>query len=181
MTRRPVINRDELFFVADKMVAQGKQVTALSILASLGGGSLTTIYKYLEEWESLRRSKTPTMTNDHTRDEHHMPTSDVSQLASTEGWREVAALKQEVEQLRQELQLTQSALTEMRTSMREASNREVALLKEQQTELSAKVDNREQQRDAATREAAELRGYVQSLKQQNADLLAILTASHKKH
>ena len=159
------------------MVAQGKQVTALGLLASLGGGSLTTIYKYLEEWESPLQGKAQTA-NDHARDAPEKVLPNVPQLANAEVWREVAMLKQVVEQFWQELQSTQSDLAEMRASMREAA-REVALVKEQQMALLAKADSQEQQRDAALLEAAELRGYVQSLKQQNADLLAVL-ASHKK-
>ncbi len=54
MARRPVINREELFEAANTMAAEGKDVTALAILNALGGGSLTTIYKYLSEWESGR-------------------------------------------------------------------------------------------------------------------------------
>jgi hypothetical protein len=118
MPRRSVISRDELFFVADRMVAEGKQVTALAILASLGGGSLTTIYKYLEEWESGRQSKSSL--------EQHRSSPHTSQPTGVEMWRE---LKLEVDQLRTEV--------------------------------------------------TELKGYVQSLREQNADLLGIL-ASQKQ-
>jgi hypothetical protein len=45
------INQDELFRVANRLQAEGKEVTALTLLGALGGGSLTTIYKYLELWQ----------------------------------------------------------------------------------------------------------------------------------
>lgn len=118
MTRRPVVNRDELFFMADKMAAEGKQVTALALLASLGGGSLTTIYKYLEEWESTRKSKSSFA--------QRRSAANIPQTAGAELWRE---LKSEVDQLRTEV--------------------------------------------------TELRGYVQSLREHNADLLAILASDRK--
>lgn len=54
MARRAVIDRGELFETANTMAAEGKDVTALALLNALGGGSLTTIYKYLAEWEAGR-------------------------------------------------------------------------------------------------------------------------------
>jgi len=54
MARRAVIDRRELFETASTMAAEGKDVTALALLTALGGGSLTTIYKYLAEWEAAR-------------------------------------------------------------------------------------------------------------------------------
>ena len=50
MAKRVPINQDQLFEVANRLQAEGKEVTALTLLAALGGGSLTTIYKYLELW-----------------------------------------------------------------------------------------------------------------------------------
>lgn len=54
-TRRPPIAAEEVFRVADELVATGRQVTALVILDALGGGSLRTIYKHLTEWERQRK------------------------------------------------------------------------------------------------------------------------------
>lgn len=50
--RRPAIDREELFQAANDLVADGKRVTATALLDALGGGSLRTIYKYLEEWKA---------------------------------------------------------------------------------------------------------------------------------
>jgi hypothetical protein len=52
MVRREVLTREDVFDAAGRLKVMGKQVTALKILAMLGGGSLTTIYKYLEQWEA---------------------------------------------------------------------------------------------------------------------------------
>ncbi|MBZ0291718.1 MAG: DNA-binding protein [Anaerolineae bacterium] len=54
MAKRVPINQDELFRVADRLQAEGKEVTALTLLAALGGGSLTTIYKYLDLWQEAQ-------------------------------------------------------------------------------------------------------------------------------
>lgn len=51
MARRHPIDPDELFETANRLVAEGKDVTATTLLDALGGGSLRTIYKYLEQWK----------------------------------------------------------------------------------------------------------------------------------
>ncbi|MGE3557248.1 MAG: DNA-binding protein [Candidatus Obscuribacterales bacterium] len=51
MARRPAIDRDEFFEAANRLQAEGKEVTASVMLDALGGGSLRTIYKYLGEWQ----------------------------------------------------------------------------------------------------------------------------------
>ena len=48
MARRQPIAPDELFETANRLKAEGKEVTALALLDALGGGSLSTIYKHLE-------------------------------------------------------------------------------------------------------------------------------------
>ncbi len=57
MARRAVVERDELFAVATSLAAEGKDVTALALLNSLGRGSLTTIYKLLAEWNAQQTNK----------------------------------------------------------------------------------------------------------------------------
>lgn len=57
MARRRAIEPDELFETANRLVAEGKEVTATALLDALGGGSLRTIYKYLETWEQNRPTK----------------------------------------------------------------------------------------------------------------------------
>lgn len=54
MARRRAIEADELFETANRLQAEGKDVTATALLDALGGGSLRTIYKLLEVWEEKR-------------------------------------------------------------------------------------------------------------------------------
>lgn len=51
MARRQPVDAEELFETANRLKAEGKEVTALSLLDALGGGSLRTIYKHLETWQ----------------------------------------------------------------------------------------------------------------------------------
>jgi DNA repair exonuclease SbcCD ATPase subunit len=54
MARRQAIAADELFETANRLKAEGKEVTALTLLDALGGGSLSTIYKHLEVWHASK-------------------------------------------------------------------------------------------------------------------------------
>lgn len=54
MARRAVVQQEEVFDAAEKLAADGKEVSALAVLSALGGGSLTTIYKHLSAWEASR-------------------------------------------------------------------------------------------------------------------------------
>jgi chromosome segregation ATPase len=54
MGRKAFFTENQIFEAADTLVAQGKEVTASALLTSLGGGSLTTIYKGLTAWKEAR-------------------------------------------------------------------------------------------------------------------------------
>jgi DNA repair exonuclease SbcCD ATPase subunit len=57
MARGAVIEADELYETANRLEAEGKEVTAISLHKALGRGSLTTIYKFFETWKSTRPAK----------------------------------------------------------------------------------------------------------------------------
>ncbi|MGH2507510.1 MAG: DNA-binding protein [Ktedonobacteraceae bacterium] len=59
---RALFTAEQVHEAADGLVAEGKTVTALTLLARLGGGSLTTIYKHLITWRDARKQDpTPAM------------------------------------------------------------------------------------------------------------------------
>jgi chromosome segregation ATPase len=55
-TRRRPVELEEVVQIANEMTADGTKVTALGVLDKLGGGSLKTIYNYLDEWEKNRKA-----------------------------------------------------------------------------------------------------------------------------
>jgi chromosome segregation ATPase len=57
MGRKALHTQEEVFAAADRMSGAGEDVTASALLATLGGGSLTTIYKHLEAWEAAHKDK----------------------------------------------------------------------------------------------------------------------------
>lgn len=55
MGRKALHTPEQVFAAADQLATAGQEVTASTLLAALGGGSLTTIYKHLEAWEANRK------------------------------------------------------------------------------------------------------------------------------
>ena len=54
MARRRAVEADEFFETANRLKAEGKDISATAMLDALGGGSLRTIYKHLETWQAQR-------------------------------------------------------------------------------------------------------------------------------
>lgn len=94
MARRAVIDRQELFRAANAMADEGKDVTALSLLDKLGGGSLTTIYKYLSEWEIERPATAPAEEEKKVPDQVQNAFMNTWRIATIEAARETAAVKE---------------------------------------------------------------------------------------
>lgn len=94
MARRAVIDREELFETANTLAAEGKDVTALLLLNALGGGSLTTIYKYLSEWEAGRPKTAPMAGATEIPDVVQNAFVSTWRVAAMEAARETAAVKE---------------------------------------------------------------------------------------
>jgi DNA repair exonuclease SbcCD ATPase subunit len=54
---KALFTQEKVFEVADSMAAEGKEVTALSLLSKLGGGGLTTIYRHMYAWRDQRQGE----------------------------------------------------------------------------------------------------------------------------
>jgi hypothetical protein len=94
MARRAVIDREELFKAADTLAADGKAVTALALVSKLGGGSLTTIYKYLADWEAERPKTTSPAVAGDIPDAVQTAFMSTWRVASMEAARETAVIKE---------------------------------------------------------------------------------------
>jgi chromosome segregation ATPase len=53
MSRRDPILPEELFETANRLKAEGKKVTADSLMEALGGGSYRTIYRLMGDWQKM--------------------------------------------------------------------------------------------------------------------------------
>jgi chromosome segregation ATPase len=93
MARRRAIEADELFETANRLQSEGKDVTAVALLDALGGGSLRTIYKLLEEWQQ-RRPALVIPTPEVIPGSVQAAFANAWRLANQEAGREVTAVKE---------------------------------------------------------------------------------------
>jgi len=222
MARRRAIEADELFETANRLLADGKDVTAVALLDALGGGSLRTIYKYLEVWEQRRPAVTSNTATTEIPADVMAGYANSWRLATQAAERNIQSAKEkaaeevavalskfqvaldtadklEAENEVQALQLEElkAKQVELETLVHEAKaeaaghkagaeqlEKLVVNLREQvqqereKAEEASRADRAE--RDNAIREAAELKGQSESLKGQNAELMAVLGRAGKK-
>jgi chromosome segregation ATPase len=142
MARGAVIEADELFETADRLAAEGKEVTAISLHKALGRGSLTTIYRYLETWKSKRPAKASTTTAAEVPEVVKTAFAGVWRVAAQEAAREVEGIKIKAqEEVKEALSQFHSALADMEKleSDNEAAAAEIDALKKQAAEDQEKI------------------------------------------
>jgi hypothetical protein len=204
MARGPVIEPDELFEVANRLEADGKTVTAITLHKALGRGSLTTIYRYLEEWKSRRPAKVSVASSE-VPETVRTAFAGVWRVAAQEAAREVQGIKikaeAEVKEIQSQFHGALEAMEKLESD-NEAAAAEIDALKKQAAEdqekitrleaesaghkataegqrqeierLHSELERQRTERDAALKEAAELRGRSEVLQKQNDQLLAKL-------
>jgi chromosome segregation ATPase len=195
MARTVGIDRDEVFETANRLEAAGKEVTALSMLAALGRGSLTTIYKYLDAWKDSKPVKAPTKQLDQPE---MVKTAFATawRVAAEEAARETmvireraaeeinAALKQfhgaleGIAKLESERESDADVIEGLQKIAAEQKAENAKLETEAATERARADELRDQlkalqsDRDTAMKQAAELKGLTEALKDQNKQLMA---------
>lgn len=195
MARTVGIDRDEVFETANRLEAEGKEVTALSMLAALGRGSLTTIYKYLDAWKDSKPVKTPMVQVDQPE---LVKTAFATawRVAAEEAARETmvirekaadeinAAMKQfhgaleAIAKLEAEREADAELIEGLQKIAAEQKAENAKLETEAATERARADELRDQlkvlqsDRDTAMKAAAELKGLTEALKEQNKQLMA---------
>lgn len=202
MARRQAIDPEELFETANRMKAEGKEVTAMALLDALGGGSLSTIYKHLEAWNAARPTEVI------VKPEEIPAAVQASfaaawRLAAQESKREVTEVKEKAKEevaaaLRQFhgaleaiakiekdrdtdteiIEGLQKQLAEAKAEISKAES-EGAAEKARADELRQQLKSQQQDRDAALQQAAEYKGQIEAMTAQNAQLLAELAKNKK--
>lgn len=163
MVRGAVIDREELFETANRLETEGKDVTALSLHKALGRGSLTTVYKYFEEWKNARPAQVAVCNNE-------MP--DLAKTAFAAAWRTATAeaardteavkekaaqeVKEAQEQFRGALEVIEQVEKE-----RDDNAAEIASLKEKIAELQGLLSKEASEKAAEKAAAEELRQKIQ--------------------
>lgn len=161
MARRRAIEADELFETANRLQADGKDVTAVALLDALGGGSLRTIYKLLEMWEH----RLPTVvitTPDEIPPGVQSAFGNAWRLATQEAGRAVLAVKEKsAEEVDAALKQFNGALEAIDKLEKEgeADTQQIDSLKERVAELEAALQK--SQNDGAAHKAT-----IEQLRQQ---------------
>jgi len=197
------ISVEELFETANRLEAEGKEVTALGLLNALGRGSLTTIYKHLEAWKTAKPVKAHSSANE-------MP--DMVKSAFAVAWREasqeaareveavkaraseetnaalkqfhgaleaIAILEKQRDNDQDVIEGLQAQAAESKLELAKAET-EVAAEKARADELKEQLRALQGERDTAIKAASELKGKAETLATQNEKLLAKLSQSEPK-
>lgn len=194
MARTVGIDRDEVFETAKRLEAEGKEVTALAMLAALGRGSLTTIYKYLEAWKDSKPVKTPLVQVDQP-EPVKTAFATAWRVAAEEAARETMVIRDKAaEEMNAALRQFHGALEAIAkleaereadadvieglqqiTAEQKAENAkleiEAATERARADELRDQLKALQSDRDSAMKDAAELKGLTEALKDQNKQLL----------
>jgi len=202
MARNIPIDRDEVIETANRLEAEGKEVTALTMLSALGRGSLTTIYKHLDAWRESKPVKSPIV---QVEQPELVKTAFATawRVAAEEAGRETAVIRDKAtEEINGALKNFHGALEAIakleadREADAEAMEGLHGVIAEQKAEIGklesavaaekARADelrdqlrNFQADRDAAMKEAAEQKGQLTALKDQNKQLLAKIGTEDK--
>ena len=175
MVRRAVIDREELFETANTMAAEGKDVTALALLNALGGGSLTTIYKYLSDWEAGRPKTAPATGATEVPDVVQNAFTSTWRVATMEAARETTAVKEkaaeEVKAAQKQFEGALEAIQKLESESEQDAT-QIEALKGRVSELEAALA-------AAGNDNAALKATTEQLRQQVRSHQAELERLHK--
>lgn len=168
MARRQAVDPDEFFETANRLVAEGKEVTAKVMLDALGGGSLRTIYKFLEMWQekrpapiSVKSSEVP----DHVRLQYEASWKAAQQEAAreVEGVRVKAA--EDVEAANKQFQEALDIADRLEKEAQEAAE-QIAGLTLQVQELASKNQTLSAERATYKATSEQLNNQVEAHKQE---------------
>jgi hypothetical protein len=195
MARNIPIDRDEVIETANRLEAEGKEVTALTMLSALGRGSLTTIYKHLDAWRETKPVRSPVVQADQP-EPVKTAFATAWRVAAEEAARETTVIREKAaEEVKGALRQFHGALEALAKveADREADGEameglhgiiaeqkaqigklesEVAAANARAEELRDQLKSLQTDRDAAIKQAAEHKGELTALKDQNKQLLA---------
>lgn len=163
MVRGAAIERDELFETANQLEAEGRDVTALSLHKALGRGSLSTVYRYFEEWKSNRPTKA-TVGNNEMPDSAKTAFATAWRVALKEAALETEAVKEkaakEVEEAKNEFRGALEVIEQLEKE-RDENAAEIESLKEQIAKLQGEWSKEASERAAERAAGDELRQKIQ--------------------
>lgn len=154
MGRIAAHTQEQVFEVADKLAAEGKEVTPTSLREVLGRGSFSTLGKHIDAWQEARKTAPVPVVID-------MPESVKAafaqcwQAAAAEAGKEIAAIREKADaEIKGTKRRLDEALAEVER-LEEDANTDAAALESAQASLAQTAKDAQQAAtDAAAREAA---------------------------
>ena len=153
---KPVVTEERVFEVADALTERGEDPTILSVHATIGGGSYSTVKRYLDVWKEAGRKR---------RAEVALPDAAVDRLM---------ALGREFWSLLEERAAQQVA------QIRVAAREEVAGLELQTRQAEQAIDTLERAKEALEQLGSEREGANQALHKELQSQHEIATAAEAK-
>ena len=153
---KPVVTEERVFEVADALTERGDDPTILSVQAAIGGGSYSTVKRYLDVWKEAGRKR---------RAEVALPDAAVDRLM---------ALGREFWSLLEERAAQQVA------QIRVAAREEVAGLELQTRQAEQAIDTLERAKEALEQLGSEREGANQALHKELQSQHEIATAAEAK-
>lgn len=210
MGRRATVDREELFDAANKLVLEGKEVSATELREMLGGGSFNTIYKFLNEWRAGQPSEPPpspdqipalvqtaflntwrvaTQEADRLLDEAKEKAAEEvreAQKQFADALKSIEKLEADSEADTREIESLKGRAGELESELKDAQGKVAGLaatveqVKQQLEKVEKEKASDRKERDDAIKQAAELRGQLEAMKAQNAELLSRLEKKQEK-
>ncbi len=180
MARNIPIDRDEVIETANRLEAEGKEVTALTMLSALGRGSLTTIYKHLDAWRESKPVRSPVVQADQP-EPVKTAFATAWRVAAEEAARETTVIREKAaEEVKAALRQFHGALEALAKveADREADGEAMEGLHGIIAEQKAQIGKLESEVAAANARAEELRDQLKSL-QADRDAAIKAAAEHK--
>ena len=202
--QRQAIDQDEFNETAERLKAEGKKVSAVTMRQALGGGSYDTIYKYLGIWEARTPATVIKVEPQVIPPSVQAGFANAWRLATEEAAAEIHAIKEKcseevsaalaqfhgaleaIAQIENERKAEAEAveglhqqIAELRAEMGKTES-EAAAEKARADELREQLKAQQQDRDEAIKEAAQYKGQIEALKTQTADLMALINAREPK-
>lgn len=175
MGRKAAHTKEQVFQAADRLAASGQEVTATLLRDELGGGSLTTIYKHLDEWSASKKSAPPVVMEQ--PESVKAAFAAIWQAVTNEAAKEIAAIRQKAD-----------AEVKMATKLRDEAVAAIVQLEAEAEVDATKIESLERQitdqqaaLNEAAVEAAALRAGSEQMTQQIEAQTAELERVHAEH
>jgi DNA repair ATPase RecN len=165
MGRKALFTQHQVFETADTLTAQGKEVTATSLLAALGGGSLTTIYRHLIAWQEARPAASTPPAALEIPNQVQVAFASAWRMAAAEAAREVTAVREKsAEDVRAAQKQFQEALEQIERLEAESETDSVRIesLSSKLSELETMMHNLESDLAAEKARSGQLHDLVKS-------------------